>query len=105
MNILRKLRSGWKKLETVEKVGLVIDILCGVGSASMSIIAGNKMSEGRGIVERICIKTTMAGLGLAGGEIAGNALKENYAPLAAGLIDKVAGKAKPAEKKEDGAHE
>lgn len=99
--IFKRLRMSWKAMTTEEKVGLVVDILCGVGSTSMGIVAGNKMSEGRGVLEGICIRTTTTGLALYGGEIASKALRENYVPVAAALIDKAKEKSKPAEEEAD----
>ena len=90
--IFNKLRMSWKAMTIEEKIGLVVDIMCGVGSTSMGIVAGNKMSEGRSVVEQICIKTTTAGLAIYGGELASKALKENYVPVAASLIEKVKSK-------------
>ena len=98
MGILKKLRLTWKSMSTKDKIGLVIDLISGAGCGIGGMIVGSRLSEGRNPLERICIKTATAGLGLVAGEVSSKALKENYGEPVAVLIERV--KAKSAEEKE-----
>ena len=97
MGILKRMKLRWKALSTKEKIDLVIDVISGVGSGFGSYIVGNKLSEGRNPIEKICIKTATAGLGLAAGKVASSELKEAYGDPLAKVIDTA--KARMAEEK------
>ena len=102
MGFIDKLKIGWKSMSTEEKIGTIIDVICGVGSTSIGMTVGNKLSEGKGIIGKICIKTTCLGLGYAGGDISSKALRNQYAAPLGVIIDKM--KAKNDEKKEEDAN-
>ena len=88
MGFLKKLRLGWKQASTKQKIEIVLDVICGAGSAMGAIAVGNKISEGKNFVERFCIHTVTCGLGLAAGEVASKSLMTSYGELAGDLIDK-----------------
>ena len=102
MGILKQIRLAWKKMDTLEKIGLVVDAVVGVGSGAASMVATAKLTEGRNVVEKICIGTAMSGLGLAAADVASDALKKNYLPLVGVAINRL--RAKP-EEEEDDVHE
>lgn len=97
MGIFTKLARTWKSMTTKDKIGLVIDVITGVGCGLGSMVAGAKLSEGQGRIKGACIRTAVAGLGLAACDVSSKALKENYGDIAAGLIDKA--KARAAQEK------
>ena len=97
MSIFTKIANTWKSMTTKDKIGLVIDVITGAGCGIGSMIVGARLSEGQGRIKGACIKTAVAGLGLAACDVSSNALKENYGSMAAALIDKA--KAKAAEEK------
>ena len=83
MGMLKKMAENWKAMTLAQKIDLVIDVVSGAGCALCGIVAGNKLSKGHNIVEKICIKTATTGLGLAAADVSAKALKENYGhPLA-----------------------
>ena len=98
MGILKKISLTWKTMTTAEKIGMVIDIVCGAGAGVGSMIAGAKLGAGRSKIEKVCISTCTAGLGLAAADVSSQALKENYGNLAAALIDRAKEKTKEAAK-------
>ena len=103
MGIFTKLATTWKSMTTKDKIGLVIDVISGVGCGLGSMIVGSKLSEGQGRIKGACIKTAVAGLGLAACDVSSKALKENYGDIAAGLIDKA--KARAAKEKAQAAED
>lgn len=92
LKVLKAIKSGWKNLSTADKVGFVIDCICGAGCALVSHDIGDKLAEGHTKLGRACIRTLVYGGSLAAGQAAGNALRENYGDAAASLIDKARGK-------------
>lgn len=98
MGILTKLKLGWQRMSTAEKIGCVIDAVCGIGSASIGWTLGDKLSEGKNVLGRACVKLTTAGFSLWIGETACGELKEAYGKPIAGLIDRAKGKNTEADK-------
>ena len=91
MGILKKLTTTWKAMTLSQKISLVLDIVSGAGCAMTGITVGNKLSEGKNIVEKICIRTATTGLGLAAAEVSHKALMQNYGlPIAGALGDETA---------------
>lgn len=103
MGIFTKLARTWKSMTTKDKIGLVIDVISGVGCGLGSMVVGAKLSEGQGRIKGACIRTAVAGLGLAACDVSSKALKENYGDIAAGLIDKA--KARAAQEKAKASEE
>ena len=101
--IFHKLCSTWKSTPTIKKLSLILDIICGVGGTAGALVAGAKLSEGKGKLESLCIRTTAFGLGIAASDVASKALKESYGDIAAEVIDRAKNNAKKA--KEEKAHE
>lgn len=97
MGILNKMRMAWKSKTTVEKINLILDVISGVGCGIGGAIVGDKICEGRNRLEKVCIKTAVAGLGLAAYDISSKALKENYGEPVGKIIDRA--KARAAEEK------
>lgn len=56
MGIFTKLATTWKSMTTKDKIGLVIDVISGVGCGLGSMIVGSKLSEGQGRIKGACIK-------------------------------------------------
>lgn len=106
MGIFKKMALTWKSMTTLEKINIVIDAVTGLGCGMGSAALGKQMTKGSNIIEKVCVNTAMAGLGLAAADVSSKALKDNYAPLAAGLIDRAKGiTAQAKENKEEAAHE
>ena len=105
MSILRDLKLKWKALPLEKKINLVLDVVSGAGCGFGSFIIGQKLSEGRSLPERICIKTATAGLGLAASDISSKALRENYGTPFANAITKAKEKAAEEKAKEAAKHE
>ena len=103
MAILKKMWLNWKSMPTVEKIGTIIDVICGVGGSAGALVAGAKLSEGKGKIESACIRITTAGLGIAAAEVASKELRDTYGECAAKIIDKI--RETPKESKEAAAHE
>lgn len=105
MGLINKLTTKWKSMTTKQKVYLVIDILSGAGSGMIGGIIGNNLSAGKTRLERVCIKTATAGLGLAAGRISSQELREAIGdPLAKG-IDRAKARAAEEKMKEAVSHE
>lgn len=105
MGFFGKLKLTWKTMSTKDRIDLIIDIISGAGCGIGGMIAGDKLSAGRNRVERICIKTATAGLGLAAGDVSSRALKENYGVILAGAIDRAKARMAEEKTKEETAHE
>ena len=105
MGILGKLKLAWKTMTTKDKIDLFIDIISGAGCAIGGMVVGDKLSEGRNRLERVCIKTATAGLGLAAGDVSSKALKDNYGVILAGAIDRAKAKMAEEKEKEEPVHE
>ena len=97
MGIFARMKLKWMTMTTKQKIDLVIDVITGAGAGIGGVIAGNKLSEGRNIIERVCIKTVTSGLGLAAGKVSSKELKEAYGDPIANIIDKA--KARAAEER------
>ena len=97
MGILNKIRTAWKSKTTVEKINLILDVISGVGCGIGSAIVGDKICEGRNRLEKVCVKTAVAGLGLAAYDISSKALQENYGEPIGKLVEHA--KARAAEEK------
>ena len=74
MGFFKALASGWKEASTIQKVNLVVDILCRVGAGFAGNRVGNMLTKDAGKVETICVKTFTTGMGLYLGGKAGDAL-------------------------------
>lgn len=92
--LLKTIKDGWKGLRTADKIGIVIDILCGCGAAFVSKKVGDNLCEGHGRFERLCIRTVTTGASLAAAEAGAESLKRNYGDVAGLMIDAATGKAK-----------
>ena len=105
MGIFGKLKLKWDSMTTKQKIDMIIDVMTGAGCGFSSVIAGKKLSEGRGIVEKICIRTAVSGLGLAASKVSASELKEAYGDPLAKIIDKSKARAAEEKMKEAIAHE
>lgn len=102
MSIFAKIRKGWRRLSTAEKIGVVIDVVCNIGGVMAAGKIGDKLTEDSdNIVEKVCIKTVMAGAGMAVTNIAAAELKETYGTMAAKMIDRAREDAKTETEKEE----
>ena len=94
MGFFDRLKLSWKRMSTAEKIGLVIDAICGSGSVLMGMTVSRKLCEDtKSVVSKVCIKTTVAGLSIAAGDISAKALRENYGNLIGEIVDRSAKKA------------
>ena len=89
MGIISKMKAGWQAKTTAEKINMVLDLICSIGTGAISIAAGKNLSEGHNPISRACIRISCAGLGMAAGDIASKTLQENYGKPAAMIIDKI----------------
>lgn len=86
MGILNKIYTNWKSKTLAQKIDTILDIVAGAGCGFGSIIIGDRLSEGQGRLQKVCIKTAAAGLGLAAADISSKALKQHYGePIATGI--------------------
>lgn len=99
MGVFKKLRDNWRDMPLEKKIGTVIDAVCGVGSAFAGITVSNKLTEGKSLPERICVRTVVSGLSLAASEVSSAALKREYAEPAASVINSLKEKAAAAREK------
>lgn len=97
MGILNKMRTAWKSKTTVEKINLILDVISGLGCGMGAAIIGDKLCEGRTVVEKVCVKTAVTGLGLVAYDVSSRALKENYGEPVGNIIDRA--RARAAEEK------
>ena len=102
--IFRKIATTWKSMTATEKIGLVLDVVCSIGGGLAAATAGKALTAGAGKIEKVCVRTTFAGLGIVAGDAASHALQENYGVFLGAAIDKAKAKAAEAEK-EAVAHE
>ena len=79
-------------MSTEEKIGMIFEVIGNIGCTCIGLSAGKKLSEGKTLLERICIKTATTGLSLYAGDISSKALKENYAVPIANVLDKAKSK-------------
>jgi hypothetical protein len=100
MGIFNKLYMRWQSLPLNEKIGLILDAVCGVGCSAVTTAAAKKWTEGSNLLTKVCVRTGMAGLGLAAGDISSKALKESYSEPLCEIIDGLKNK-----QKEEAAHE
>ena len=99
MGIFESLKKTWKSYSTEEKIGMVIDVICGIGGGCLSHEAGKRLSAGKNIFEAICIRALCYGAGLSLTKAADKELRENWAKPAGTIIDALSGK--PAVKKSE----
>ena len=102
MTIFQSIRATLKAMTLAEKLNMVVDILCGVGSTAIGTDIGKRISVGHRPLARICIRATCTGLGMAAGDIAAKQLKASYVKPIAALVDK--SKENSEETKEDTAN-
>lgn len=100
MGILKKMATSWKAMTTVQKIDFVLDLITGVGCTAGGLVAGAKLSEGRGRLERACIKTATLGVGLAAQKVSRGALMEEYGTPLANAIDRAKARAAAEKEKE-----
>ena len=105
MGLFHKMKLGWQSMTLEEKFSLIIDVISGAGCGIASVAIGNKLSEGRNILERICINTATAGIGLAAADVSSKALKENYGKPMAEMIGMAKAKMAEEKAKEGAKHE
>ena len=75
---LINLKNTWKKLPPKEKVGIILDLTCSIGSGLMSTKMANMLTKDSGLIEKLCVRTTMTGLGVVAGDISSKAIRENF---------------------------
>lgn len=92
MGFLKKLADTWKAMTPKQKIDIILEVVASAGCGIIGIAAGNKLSEGRNIVEKICIKTATTGLGLAAADISHKALMEGYGTPVADLVEDIKAK-------------
>ena len=68
--MFKKLMAGWKAMSTVEKIKLVLDIVCDIGVAAVAGGVGQKATEDRHPVVQACATVGMMGVGMAAGNVA-----------------------------------
>lgn len=88
----KALKAEWKAMTTAQKIGCVIDIICGFGSAAAGAKIGAQLSAGSGKFESFCIRTVTTGACMAAGEAGSKALRSNFGDFAGAVIDKARGK-------------
>ena len=108
MGIIKKMIRNWKDMPTVDKVNMIIDAICGLGSSLASVKVGKELTKDSGIVEKICVRTAITGAGMAIGKMGANELKNEYGKSVATLIDKSKSRIREAgekAEKEEATHE
>lgn len=69
------LKAGWKAATLAEKLTMVTDVICGIGSGAIGTgVAKIVNSHSTSKVEKVCVDITCLGLGWAMGETAKNAI-------------------------------
>lgn len=95
MKILKRLKSKWLAMTTAEKIGVGIDIVCGIGGGIITRTVGDKLTENCVTkTGRFCVRAAVMGAVLAGVESGSGYLKKNYGDPAGMIIDVATGKAK-----------
>lgn len=97
MKIFSQIRAGWKAASTADKVHIILDILCGMGTGILIYDVTAMLAPGHNKLEKALITITTSGLGLAAGNVAANTLHESYGVVLANAIDR----AKDTSKKEE----
>lgn len=100
MGIFKSFRSAWKAASTAEKMNLVLDIICGVGTGIVAGRVTEKLLPGMNKVERVCTSIAMSGLGMAAGTAASKAYGE-YTAVIGQAIDSAKEKKEQKEESED----
>lgn len=100
MGILTTLKSTWKAASTTEKINMVLDVICGFGSAAISGQVTKKIAPGMNRVERVCSSIVLSGLSLAAAKAASDAYSP-YTKAAGSIIDTVKQKNAQSKTKED----
>lgn len=87
MKIVSNFKDAWKNAGTAEKIGFVVDILCGVGSGLIGSDMGEAWSGGHGKLTSFCIKLVTFGGSVALGSVASKTIKDEYVGPLASLVD------------------
>ena len=100
MTIFQSIRATLKAMTLEEKLNMVVDILCGIGSATIGADIGKRLSVGHKPLTRVCIRTTCSALGMAAGNVACKQLKSTYVKPIAALASKAKEKTEEAKEEE-----
>lgn len=76
MTILKRIKTGWRAMTTMDKVKLVMNMVCGFGCSVVVDDIAQKHCQGKNILEKVAIHVGTWGLGMAAGNAAGKALEE-----------------------------
>ena len=103
-SIFTKIRNTWKSMSTKDRIGLILDVVCSIGGGFAAATVGKALTNGSGKIEKICVRTMMAGAGIVVGDKASEALKRDYGDPIGNAIDRAKERAAQQEK-EAVAHE
>lgn len=100
VNVFNKMKKTWMSMSTKERIGLVLDAICSIGGAFAAGTVGKAITFQSNKIEKVCVRTMMAGLGIAAGDKASQMLRRDYLEPFGGMLDGIDEK-----KKEAAAHE
>ena len=101
MDIFKKIINNWKLMSTSEKIAIALDVVCGAGTSIMGMKASKHYCEGCSKIAKVCVNTTILGIGIAAGDIASKALYDSYGRRIGEKLD--AAKKQVAEKEKEAA--
>lgn len=81
MGVLRNIRANWKAADAAQKICIIINLISGIGGAVLGGDLYLHVAPAANKVEKVALGVTCAGLGVAAGNIAGDALCNAYAPV------------------------
>lgn len=76
MSFLRAIRDQWTAMSLADKIKFVLECLAQAGGAAIAGDIAGKAAEDKKPLTRVCITVAGAGLGMAAGTVATNALHE-----------------------------
>ena len=89
MGILSNIVKTWKSYSTEKKIGVIVDIVCGIGSGLLSTQVSKKAGEGHRLPARICIGTVVTGATLYAADKASEELMKEYGTPLSKTIDAI----------------
>ena len=87
-----RLRAAWAAKTTEQKVCTIVDFICGFGTSTLTLAAGDKLCEGLNPIQKAGVRIAGAGLSIAAGDVAAKALKDNFAKPIANTVDMISAK-------------
>ena len=88
MGILKSFGSSWSAANTEEKIKIVCDIVCGIGTGAMGGMMGAAFAKKtKSKITKTCIVVSASGISGCAAEKASNALMETIGKPLAAIID------------------